>query len=93
MQKRHRRWAIILPSPLSCWSRGVYAILNLGMNPDKTAVLAVSDSLLVVGTIMFLFTSLYGYRKGKAHADTGQHVRVLHGVAGVLHRGHHLGME
>ena len=44
---------------------GIYAIMNLGMNPDKTAMLAVSDSLLVVGTVMFLFTSLYGYIKAK----------------------------
>ncbi len=44
---------------------GIYAILNLGMKPDKTAVLAVSDALLVVGTIMFLFTSLFGYIKAK----------------------------
>lgn len=46
---------------------GIYMLIEFGgLVPDKAALLVViTDSLLVVGTIMFLATSLFGYVKAK----------------------------
>lgn|GEM_PF-3847385 len=44
----------------------IYTIADIGTASDKDQVLSlVGDSLLLVGTIAFLFTSLYGYVKAK----------------------------
>lgn len=46
---------------------GIYALVEFGnIVPDKNILLVtISDALLVVGTVMFLATSLFGYIKSK----------------------------
>lgn len=46
---------------------GIYALVEFGGIVAEKAIflVTISDALLVVGTIMFLFTSLFGYIKSK----------------------------
>jgi hypothetical protein len=46
---------------------GIYMLIEFGgLIPNKTAMLVtITDSLLIVGTVMFLSTSLFGYIKSK----------------------------
>ena len=46
---------------------GIYALIEFGnFVPEKSLLMVtISDALLVVGTVMFLGTSLYGYVKSK----------------------------